>query len=76
MKLYGRSKYLLSVEAETVKGSVATPVKSVFVRNKNNRQDYFILVSTDLNLSEEEIITTYVKSCNIEIFLKMSQSRS
>ena len=60
-KCRGRSPYLLSVEAEVVKGKQAIPVKLVFVRNRNKRQDYLILVSTDVNLSEEEIIQTYGK---------------
>ena len=46
----------------------------VFVRNRNNRQDYLILVSTDVNLSEEEIIQTYGKSWNIEVFFKVCKS--
>ena len=55
-KRRGRSPYLLSVEAEAVKGEQAIPIKLVFVRNRKNRQDYLIFVSTDVNLSEEEII--------------------
>ena len=46
----------------------------VFVRNRNKRQDYLILVSTDVNLSEEEIIQTYGKRWNIEVFFKMCKS--
>ena len=42
--------------------------------NRNNRQDYLILVSTDVNLSEEEIIQTYGKRWNIEVFFKMCKS--
>ena len=52
-KRRGRSKYLLSVEAEAVKGKQAIPVKLVFVRNRNKPKDYLILVSTDVKLSEE-----------------------
>ena len=70
----GRSPYLLSVEAEAVKEKQAIPVKLVFVRNRNKRQDYLILVSTDVNLSEEEIIQTYGKRWNIEVFFKMCKS--
>ena len=55
-KRRGRSPYLLSMEAEAVKEKQAIPVKLVFVRNRNNRQNYLIWVSTDVNLSEEEII--------------------
>ena len=73
-KRCGRSSYLLSVEAEAIKGNQAIPVKLVFVRNRNNRQDYLILVSTDVNLSEEEIIQTYGKRWNIEVFFKMCKS--
>ena len=69
-----RSPYLLSVEAEAVKGEQAIPIKLVFVRNRNKRQDYLILVSTDVNLSEEEIIQTYGKRWNIEVFFKMCKS--
>ena len=60
-KRRGRSSYLLSVETEAIKGNQAIPVKLVFVINRNNRQDYLILVSTNVNLSEEEIIQTYSK---------------
>ena len=73
-KRRGRSPYLLSVEAEVVKGKQAIPVKLVFVRNRNKRQDYLILVSTDVNLSEEELIQTYGKRWNIEVFFKMCKS--
>ena len=53
-KRRGRSKYLLSVEAEAVKDNQAIPVKLVFVKNRNNSQDYLILVSTDVNLSKKK----------------------
>ena len=73
-KRRGRSKFLLSVKVEAVKGSKSTPVKLVFVRNKNNRQEYLILASTDVSLSEEEIIQTYGKRWSIEVFFKMCKS--
>ncbi len=57
-KRRGRSAYLLSVEAEAVKNGKRLPVRLVYVRNKNKRSDYLVLVSTDLTLSEEEIIQT------------------
>ena len=68
-KRRGRSPYLLSVEAEVVKGKQAIPVKLVFVRNRNKRQDYLILVSTDVNLSEEELIQTYGKRWNMDALI-------
>ena len=70
----GRAKFLLSVEVEAVKEATSTPVKLVFVRNKNNRQEYLILASTDIKLSEEEIIQTYGKRWSIEVFFKMCKS--
>ena len=58
MAIY-RSRYLLSVEAEAVKdGLVLAGICS----------DYLVLVSTDLTLSEEEIIQTYGKRWSIEVF--------
>jgi hypothetical protein len=44
-KRRGRSPYLLSVKAEAVKGKQAIPIKLVFVRNRNNRQDYLIFLA-------------------------------
>ena len=73
-KRRGVSKYLLSVEAEAVKDGKSIPVKLVFVRNRNNKQDYLILVSTDVSLKEEEIIQTYGKRWSIEVFFKMCKS--
>ena len=69
-----RSAYLLSVEAEAVKDGKRLPVRLVYVRKKNKRSDYLVLVSTDLTLSEEEIIQTYGKRWNIEVFFKMCKS--
>ena len=70
----GCAKYLLSVEAEAVKDGDAIPVRLVFVRNRNKHDDYLILVSTDMELSEEEIIRTYGKRWNIEVFFKTCKS--
>lgn len=64
----------VSVEAEAVKDGEHLPVRLVYVRNKNKRSDYLVLVSTDLTLSEEEVIQTYGKRWNIEVFFKMCKS--
>lgn len=72
-KRRGRS-YLLSVKANAVKDGKYLPVRLVYVRNKNKRSDYLVLVSTDLTLSEEEVIQTYGKRWNIEVFFKMCKS--
>lgn len=73
-KRSGRSKYKLSVLAEVVKDKKHIPIKIVFVKNRNKRQDYLILVSTDISLSEEEIIQLYGKRWNIEVFFKVCKS--
>lgn len=44
------------------------------MKNRNNSQDYLILVSTDISLSEEEIIQLYGKRWNIEVFFKVCKS--
>ena len=73
-KRRGRSKYLLSVEAEAVKDGESIPVRLVFVRNRNNRKNWLVLVTTDMNLSEQEIIRIYGKRWSIEVFFKMCKS--
>ena len=73
-KRRGRSKYLLSVEATVEKEGEKLPVRLVFVRNRNKRKDYLVLVSTDLTLSEEEIIQLYGRRWSIEVFFKMCKT--
>ena len=82
----GRSKYLLSVvvmlpyQPEKQNGEekqpeeILIPVKLVFVRNRNKRNEYLLLLSTDLSLSEEEIIQLYGKRWGIEVFFKTCKS--
>lgn len=74
-KRRGRSKYLLSVvvsihnkEEETMDARI------VFVRDRNNRKKWIAIISTDLALSEEQIIQTYGKRWDIEVFYKMCKT--
>ena len=71
----GRSRYLLSVLVE-ICGEDAAPIaaKLVFVRNRSNRKDYFVLLSTDTSLTEDEIIQLYGKRWDIEVFFKICKS--
>lgn len=71
-KRRGRSKYLLSIEVTV--GEEAIPAKIVCVRNKSNRKDWLAIISTDTNLSEEEIIRIYGKRWDIEVFFKSCKS--
>jgi len=40
----------------------------VYVRNKSRRMDWPVLVSTDTQITEEEIIRIYGKRWDIEVF--------
>ena len=71
----GRSKYLLSVEVNLIQkksGKVISriPARIVYVRNKADRKDWIALISTDLDISEEEIIRRYGTRWNIEVYFK------
>ena len=68
-KRRGRATYLLSVMVE-VCGETNIPAKLVFVRNRNKRTDYLVLISTDTSLTEQEIIQLYGKRWDIEVFFK------
>lgn len=52
----------------------AIPVKLVFVRNRNKRNEYIILLSTDCGLSNSEIVRTYGGRWSIECFHKVCKS--
>jgi len=58
-KRRGLAKHLLSIEAEAVKDGKAIPVRFIYVRNRNRLKDYLVLVTTDMSLGEEEIISLY-----------------
>lgn len=79
-KRRGRSKYLLSVDVQMPyrpdkgKEEILMPVRLVYVRNRNKRNEYLLLLSTDTGLSEEEIIQLYGKRWSIEVFFKTCKS--
>ena len=73
-KRRGRSRYLLSVRVDVVKDGKVIPAKVVYVRNKRKRKEYLCLISTDLSLTEEEIIQVYGKRWDIEVFFKVCKS--
>ena len=71
----GKSKYLLSVQVNLIqkqKGKIISriPARIVYVRNKSDRKDWIALISTDMEISEEEIIRRYGSRWNIEIYFK------
>lgn len=73
-KRRGRSKYLLSVEIMVEKDTDSIPSRLVFVRNRNKSKDWLVLISTDMTLTEDEIIQTYGKRWSIEVFFKICKS--
>lgn len=73
-KRRGRSRYLLSVIVDVVKDNEIIPAKVVYVRNRNKRKEYLCLISTDVNLDEDEIIRIYGKRWDIEVFFKVCKS--
>lgn len=73
-KRRGKSRYLLSVIANMQSGETSVPVKIVYVRNRSKRKDFLCLISTDISLSEDEIIRIYGKRWSIEVFFKVCKS--
>lgn len=70
-KRRGRSRYLLSVCFESELEGKILPIKLVYVRNRNKRNDYLVLATTDLSLNEDEIIQLYGKRWSIEVYFKI-----
>ncbi|MFD1032826.1 IS4 family transposase [Metaplanococcus flavidus] len=51
-----------------------TPVKIVFVQNRNKRSEWLAILSTDQTLTEREIIQIYGMRWDIEVFFKTTKS--
>ena len=75
-KRRGKSRYLLSVTVEIRHKDFKDPVpaKIVFVRDRNNAKKWIALISTDMALNEDEIISLYAKRWDIEPFHKVMKS--
>ena len=70
-KRRGRSRYLLSVIVGSVQNDDIVPVKLVYVRNRNKRNDYLVLATRDIALTENGVIQLYGKRWSIEVYFKM-----
>ncbi len=68
-KCRGRAKILASAMV-TLKGGL--PAKLVFVRDRH-KKDWLTLISTNLELSNEDIVRIYGKRWDIEVFFKMAK---
>ena len=73
-KRRGCSRYLLSVMVGVEKDGKIIPAKVVYVRNRNKRNEYLCLISTNIEADENEIIRVYGKRWNIEVFFKVCKS--
>ena len=56
-----RSRYLLSVTVDVEKDGRIIPAKVVYVRNRNKRNEYLCLISTNIEIDENESIRIYGK---------------
>ena len=74
-KRCGRAKILASVQVELGKDSRKQTImaKIVFVRARNSKK-WLALLSTDVDLSDEEIVKLYKRRWDIEVFFKISKS--
>ena len=72
----GRSRYLLSVDVAVQHADFETTVdaKIIYIRDRNNRKKWIALISTDITLSEEDVIALYAKRWDIEPFHKVIKS--
>jgi len=68
-KRRGRAKILASALVTLKDGQAA---RLVFVRDRR-KTDWLALISTDLNLSNEDIVRIYGKRWDIEVFFKMAK---
>jgi IS4 transposase len=50
-----------------------TPVKIVFVRNRNKKSEWLVVLCTDTSLSDEEIVRIYGMRWDIETFFKCTK---
>lgn len=79
-KRRGKSKYLLSVPVtlytkdKKKEYDQKLDAKIVFVRDKNNSKKWIAFITTDMSLSEEQVIALYGKRWSIEVFFKICKS--
>ena len=68
---YADNNLLGSIQASTKAG---TPVKLVFIRNRNKKSEWLCILSTDITLDASEIVRYYGNRWSIECFFKASKS--
>ena len=79
-KLQELKKFVSFEGARNIFGSLVVttktgiPVKIVFVRNRNKKSECLYILSTDISLSDAEIVRIYGNRWSIECFFKSSKS--
>lgn len=79
-KLSELKKFISFEGARNIFGSLVVttktgiPVKIVFVRNRNKKSECLYILSTDISLSDAEIVRIYGNRWSIECFFKSSKS--
>jgi len=51
-----------------------TPIKIVFIQNRNKKREWLAILSTDCSLTEQEIVRIYGMRWDIEVFFKTTKS--
>ncbi|MGF7186877.1 hypothetical protein GGQ84_003011 [Desulfitispora alkaliphila] len=67
----GKKDILRSIYTTQANG---VKVKVIFVRNRNKKGEWLAILSTDLTLSDQEIIRIYGMRWDIEVFFKTTKS--
>lgn len=70
-KRRGRAKILAHVDIQLPE---TIPARIVFVRDLNRSQRWLAIITTDLSLSNEEVVQLYGKRWDIEVFFKTVKS--
>lgn len=72
-KKRGRAKILASVIVELNQTLSDQPIRAkiVFVRDRNRSRQWLALITTDIDLPDEEVVRLYGKRWDIEVFFKV-----
>ena len=75
-KKRGRAKILASVFVSLDLDADEKEIQAriVFVRDRNRSKNWLAILSTDINLTEEEVVRLYGKHWDIECFFKVAKS--
>lgn len=75
-KKRGKAKILASVLVTLGMDDQGHDIEAriVFVRDRNRSKQWLALLSTDIDLTEEEVVRIYGKRWDIEVFFKMNKS--